>query len=85
MTGKTLLNHSLDPPGTLVVNHRYLRMAPRAVACIVTMCLPIVNGIRTTVFLGIIVGLLQSLILWEFVAAMEEGFQFFEPKDTEDS
>jgi hypothetical protein len=82
MTGKALLNKSLDPPRTLVINNRYLRMVPRVMVCIVVMCLPIINDINATAFLGILVALLQSLTLWEYVAAMEKGFQFFEPKDT---
>ena len=81
MTAKSLLNRSLDTPGTLFVDHRYLRMAPRVVFCIVIMCLPIINDIQTSTFLGIIIGLLQFLILWELIASMEKGFRFFEPKD----
>lgn len=82
MTGKSLLNRSLDPPGTLVINSRYLRMVPRFIVCIVTMCLPIVNDFHTTAFLGVIVSLLQTLTLWEYLAAMEKGFLFFEPKNS---
>jgi hypothetical protein len=81
LTVKALLNRSMDPPGTLVIDSRYLRMAPRAIVCIVTMCLPIINDFNTTAFLGTLVGQLQLLILWELVAAMEKGFRFFEPKE----
>jgi hypothetical protein len=83
MTLKSLLNRSLDRPGTLFVDNRYLRMAPRAMVGIMVMCLPIANDINTAAFLGILVALLQSLILWEMIAAMEKGFQWFEPKDAD--
>ena len=82
MTSKSLLNRSLDPPGTLLINNRYLRMVPRAVVCIVVMCVPIVQNIDTSNFLGILIGLLQPLILWELVASMEKGWKWFEPKDS---
>jgi hypothetical protein len=83
MTLKSFLNRSLDRPGTLFINNRYLRMAPRAMVGIAVMCLSIVKYINTVTFLGIILALLQFLILWETVAAMEKGFQWFEPKDAD--
>lgn len=83
MTIKSFLNRSLDRPGTLIIDNRYWRMTPRAAVCVIVMCLPIVHYINTVTFLGIIVGLLQSLILWETVAAMEKGFKWFEPKDVD--
>jgi hypothetical protein len=82
MTLKALLNRSLDRPGTLLVNNRYLRMAPRAVVCIVAICLPAVNEINTVTFLGSLVGLLQTLAWWEVMAAMESGAKWFEPKES---
>ena len=81
MTAKALLNRSLDTIGTLVVDHRYLRLAPRVAICVIIMCLPIVKDLDTTTFLGVLVALLQLVIFWELVAGMEKGFKFFEPKD----
>jgi hypothetical protein len=82
MTLKSLLNRGLDNPGTLLVDSRYIRMAPRAVACVIIMCLPAVNDISPSTFFGIILALLQCLILWEVVASMEKGAKWFEPKDS---
>jgi len=81
MTGKALLNRSLDPRETLLVNNRYLRMAPRLAVSVVVICLPIKHNIDTTAFLGIIVGLLQLLISLEYMAGMEKGFPWFEMKN----
>jgi hypothetical protein len=82
MTLKSLLHRSLDTPGTLLVDNRYLRMAPRAVVCVIVICLPAIEGISPYTFLGVIVGMLQLLIQWEGVAAMEKGAKLFEPKDS---
>ena len=83
MTGIAILNHSLDDPGTLLIDNRYLRMAPRAMVCIVVMCLPLIPHLSAWLFLSILLCLLQPLILWEFIAAMDKGFTFLEPKDSD--
>jgi hypothetical protein len=85
MTGMALLNHSLDDPGTLLVDNCYFRMAPRAVVCIVVMCLSLIAQLSAWLYLSILVCLLQILILWEFIAAMDKGFMFIEPKDSDNT
>jgi hypothetical protein len=82
MTLRSLLNRSLDTPGTLLVDNRYIRMVPRAVVSVIFLCLPVVEDISPYTFLSVIMALLQSLILWELVAGMEKGAKLFEPKDS---
>ena len=54
MTLKSLLNRCLDTPGTLLVDNRYLRMAPRAVVCVIVICLPAIEDISPYTFLGVL-------------------------------
>jgi hypothetical protein len=82
MTLRSFLNRSLDTPGTLLVDNRYIRMAPRAVVSVIYLCLPAVEDISPYTFMAVIMALLQSLLLWELVAAMEKGAKLLEPKDS---
>jgi len=46
ITGLALLNRSLDPPKSLVINSRLIRLAPRVPAVAVILCLPLFSGLR---------------------------------------
>lgn len=84
ITAKALLNKSLDTPGTLLVNNRYIRMAPRLIVVIVAMCLPIKTGMAVGASMGVLLAMLLPLILWEYIAAMERGSRLIEPKEIEE-
>jgi hypothetical protein len=73
MTGLALLNKSLDKPGTLLVDNRYLRMGMRAVVIMVVLCLPTQRVMGHGIYVGIIVTLLQVTTWWEYLAGLERG------------
>ncbi|KAI9830726.1 MAG: hypothetical protein M1819_005390 [Sarea resinae] len=76
-----LLNASRDPPGTLLVGNRYVRLAGRVVAAVVLCVLPLPHvrmaGRR---YLPVVVGLLYSCMLWEWIAGLERGARWLEPR-----
>jgi hypothetical protein len=80
MTFQALLDKSMDPPGTLMMNNRYVRLAGRTVYIIIIMCIPTIGHIDKVLFLGIISILLSFVIHWEWVGALEKGGGFLEPK-----
>jgi len=47
MTGIALLNRPLDPPKTLWINSRLLRLAPRMLGVVVLCCIPLIHGLKT--------------------------------------
>jgi hypothetical protein len=81
MTGIALLNRNLDPPKTLVINSRLLRIAPRLPATIFIICLPLIPGMNGGNWCGAAVSLLYIIFLWEWLAGLERDWRFFEPKD----
>ena len=80
MTCITLLNKSLDSPGSLLIDNRYLRLGLRLVVMLVALCLPVMGDMRHGVYLGVIVFLLQLAIWWEYIAGLEKGMKLIEPK-----
>jgi hypothetical protein len=83
MTIAVLLNQSLDGPGTLLINNRYIRLVPRILLIVMVMCLPI-TGIKTPWFFFFIMGLMVLVGLWEHVASLDKGCRLFEPKEAAD-
>jgi hypothetical protein len=69
ITAKVLLSQLLDPPGTLIINNRYVSMAPRGLACVVIMCLPFIWNIPVYAFMGAVSGVVMPVIPWEYFAA----------------
>ena len=81
MTLIHLCDRPLDPPGTLKVNDRRIRLAVGRIPYItIVLCLPIKETISIYVFMGIIAFLTIALTMWEMHAAMEPGGGFFEPR-----
>lgn len=81
MTCIALLNRNLDPPKTLVVNSRLIRLAPRLPATALIICLPLIPNITGSIWCGAVVSLLYGVFLWEWMAGLERDWKFFEPKD----
>ena len=80
MTGKALLNRSLDRPGTLKVGNRYLRTIPRILLIVFVLCLNIPKHIGPRPFLGMICCAQQVVLLAEHVMGMDKQAKWIEPK-----
>ena len=81
MTFLHLCDRPLDPPGTLKVNDRRIRLAcGRIPYIIIVLCLPIKEDMSIYMFMGIIALLTIMVTMWEMHAAMEPGGGFFEPR-----
>ncbi|KAI4251470.1 MAG: hypothetical protein LQ352_004832 [Teloschistes flavicans] len=74
----TLMHRSLDPPRTLKVNNRYLRVLPRILLIPIVICLAIDRTMNSLTFLGIISGLLLACLPWEWWASLEHDGGVFE-------
>jgi hypothetical protein len=83
MTCIALLNRALDKPRTLVINSRWIRVAPRIPAIVVIMCLPLVENLAGQTWCGAVSFTLWLVFLWEMITGLEKGWKFFEPKDEE--
>ncbi|TVY83535.1 hypothetical protein LSUE1_G002202 [Lachnellula suecica] len=81
MTCIALLNRSLDKPKTLLVNSRWIRMAPRLVFIIIVCCLPLITHLSASEWCGGACALLYALFLWEWVSGLERNWHFLEPKN----
>ena len=82
MTGLQLCDKPLDPPGTLKINNRYVRLAPRIPFLAITLCLPLVQDFQHNPFtmVGVLALLTISLMIWETSASMEAGGGLLEPR-----
>lgn len=76
----SLMNRSLDRPGTLIVNNRYIRLLPRFIIIPIVLCLPIKQDLNIEVFIAIVMMLLMVVVYAEFILGLEKGAKFFEPK-----
>ena len=68
-----LLNRSLDPPGTLKVNSRILRLLPRNLLLPIILCLPIERSISVLFFLGIVSIVLVACLPCEWWSSLERS------------
>jgi Bacterial low temperature requirement A protein (LtrA) len=75
-----LLDQPLDKPGTLRVDNRWIRLAPRATYIIVILCIPTIRHLDSQVFLGIASFMFTILMMWEWSACLERGGGFIEPR-----
>lgn len=64
----------------MLLNNRYLRLLPRLCVVIVLPTLCLHDFDTPVVPLGIITGTLYFLVLWEWIASMDKGLRFLEPK-----
>ncbi len=83
MTCVALLHRSLDKPNTLVVNSRWIRLAPRVPAIALIMCLPLMN-LTGSSWCGLACIVTYVVFLWEVFAGMEKDWKWLQPKDNED-
>jgi hypothetical protein len=81
MVSLALLNKTLDRPKTLIVNNRYVRLAPRMAAVPIIACLPIGQHILPGSMIGYLAVIMYILIMWEKICTMEHGGALFEPWD----
>lgn len=75
-----------DPPGSsrMLVPNRYLRLLPRLLFIIAVSCLPLVESMHSTMYLGIISILLDAVAVWEYIVCLERvdgRIQWFEPQE----
>lgn len=83
MTHIALLNRPLDRRNTLVINSRYIRLAPRIPAIVLIMCLPLIHNLTGSLWCGGASIILAIVYIWESFAGLEKDWKFFEPKDEE--
>jgi len=80
MTCQALLDKPLDPPGTLLVDNRYLRLAARIIYIIVVMCLPVKKNITEGAFLAVCGIGLSCVMAYEWTVSLEMPAKMLEPK-----
>jgi ABC-type Fe3+-siderophore transport system permease subunit len=80
MTIQALLDTSVDPPGTLLVNNRYVRLSGRIVYVVVILLLPIHPNLDKDWFLGITAVLMSFVMCFEWIVCLERNAGMFEPK-----
>jgi hypothetical protein len=80
MTIQALADKPLDPPGTLLVNNRYLRLSSRFLYILVVMLVPLTPDLSVTLFLGIAAVGLSLIIWWEWIVSLEQPAKILEPK-----
>ena len=76
----SLLNRPLDEKGTLVINNRYIRLAPRIASILVFGTIWIHDWEDPTILLAILSTIIFAVVAFEWYASMETGWQVFEPK-----
>jgi hypothetical protein len=81
MTHLALLNRPLDPPKTLLINSRLIRLAPRLPAILVIVCLPMFKGMDGGTWCGVAVLICYTLFTFESIAGMERNWTLFEPRE----
>lgn len=84
MTIIALLNRPLDKSKTLIVNSRWIRLAPRVPAIAVLICLPLFDNLSGAGWCGGVTTTLYVVFLWEYFAGMEKNWTVMEPKDGEE-
>ena len=81
MTAIALLNRPLDPPKTLVINSRLLRIAPRLPITVVIICLPLFPNMSGSIWCAAAVSLLYAVFLWEWFGGLEKDWKVFEEEE----
>ena len=73
------LSRSLDKTGSLKIDNRYLRLLPRLGFIAVAITLPLDYSMNGVEYLGIVVGVLSIVLIWEWWASLESDGGIFEP------
>ena len=68
-----LLSRSLDRPGTMKIDNRYIRLSARLIVVAVTMFLPLVRHMVGSVMLAILLALLTGCVLWEGIVCLDKN------------
>jgi hypothetical protein len=80
ITAQALLDTSIDPPGTLLINNRYIRLSGRMLFVLVILLIPLHPDLDKIWFLGITGVLMSSVVYWEWTVSLEKNAGLFEPK-----
>jgi hypothetical protein len=80
MTGVALLHRSFDKPDTLVINSRWIRVAPRFPAMALILCLPLMQ-LSGSSWCGLASLVIYVVFLWEQYAGLEKDWRWFQPKE----
>lgn len=80
MTIQALADKPLDPPGTLLVNNRYIRLLSRIVYILVIVLAPLKADLEVTTFLSLCGIGLGLVIWWEWIVSLERPAKVLEPK-----
>lgn len=72
-----LLHRSLDKPNTLVVDSRWIRLAPRVPAIVLIMCLPLMN-LSGSAWCGFACIVIYVVFLWEAFAGLEKDWKWIQ-------
>jgi hypothetical protein len=83
MTCIAVLNRALDKPKTLVINSRWVRLAPRLAAIVFIVCFPLIKNITGASWCASVSVTLWIVFMWEMAAGLEKGWKFFEPQGKE--
>jgi len=75
-----LLHRSLDKPNTLVVDSRWIRLAPRVPAIVLIMCLPLMD-LSGSAWCGFACIVIYAVFLWETYAGLEKDWKWIQTKD----
>ena len=70
-TSLALLSRPLDPPGTMKIDNRYIRLAGRFIVIVVTVLLPLVRHMAGSVMLAVMLCLLVACMLWEWTVSLD--------------
>lgn len=79
-TGMALLDRPLDPPKTLLINNRLLRLIGRPIYILIVCTVLLAPQMDVYLFMGICGLGLVFVLLWETFAALERPCKIFEPK-----
>ena len=78
MTVGALLHSSQDRPGTLKINNRYIRLAPRIIVVVVSLLLPLSKEMQGSTLLGTTLIATYSCFMWEYTASLDKHGGFIE-------
>ena len=82
LTIRSLLHKSLDPPGSLLVTNRYLRLLQLFVAIAFLQFLPFIPGVTPITTILIITWIITFLNWLEYMLGLERPAGFIEPSTT---
>lgn len=82
-TAKDLLNKCLDRPGTLLIDNRYIRLAPRIILACILVCINIGDPLSPQSLISVVMSMIWVVGVWEWISGLEKGARLVEPKNPE--